>query len=71
MNARTSDRVSSIAARFLNVKAETLMALTAKQSTAETLAADVRSMAASLLRQDENKGIRATGKRIFKAVMGK
>lgn len=71
MNARTSDRVSSIAARFLNVKAETLMALTAKQSTAETLAADVRSMAASLLRQDENKGIRAVGKRIFKAVMGK
>jgi hypothetical protein len=58
MNAQTSDRVASIAARFLTVKAETLMALTAKQSTAEILAADIRSMAASLLRQDEVKGIR-------------
>jgi hypothetical protein len=57
-HARTSDRVSSIAARFLNVKAETLMALTAKSSTAEVLADDIRSMAASCLRQDEVKGVR-------------
>lgn len=71
MNARTSDRVSSIAARFLNVKAETLMALTAKQSTAEILADEIRTVCASALRQDEHKGIRAAGKRIFKAVMGK
>jgi hypothetical protein len=58
MTAKTSDRVSSIAARLVGVKAETLMALTAKQSTAEILANDIRTMAASLLRQDEVKGLR-------------
>jgi hypothetical protein len=58
MSAKTSDRVSSIAARLVGVKAETLMALTAKQSTAEILANDIRTMAASLLRQDEVKGLR-------------
>jgi hypothetical protein len=58
MTAKTSDRVSSIAARLVGVKAETLMALTAKQSTAEILASDIRTMAASLLRQDEVKGLR-------------
>ncbi len=58
MNSRTSDRVSSMAARHVNLKAETLMALAAKPSTAEILASDIRSMAASLLRQDEHKGLR-------------
>lgn len=63
--AQTSDRVSSIAARFLNIKAETLMALTAKQSTAEILADDIRSMAASLLRQDEVRGFRKLIRKVF------
>ena len=62
--ARTSDRVSKIAARFLNVKAETLMALTAKPSTAEVLANDIRSLAASCLRQDETKGLRKLLKKV-------
>lgn len=66
MTAQTSDRVSSIAARHANMKAETLMALAAKSSTAEILAADIRSMAASLLRQDEVKGIR----KLLKIVTG-
>lgn len=65
MNAKTSDRVSSIAARLLNVKAETLMALTAKQSTAETLAHDVRAMAASCLRQDQHKGLRGLIRKVL------
>ena len=63
-NAQTSDRVSSIAARLANVKPETLMALAAKSSTAESLAADIRSLAASALRQDETKGLRGLLKRI-------
>jgi hypothetical protein len=62
--ARTSDRVSSIAARFVNLKAETLMALTAKHTTAEKLAADIRSLAASALAQDEVKGLRGFIRRI-------
>lgn len=58
MNAKTSDRVSSIAARYMNMTGPTLMALTAKSSTAEITADEIRSMAASLMRQDEVKGIR-------------
>lgn len=56
--AKTSDRVSSIAARHANILPETVMALAAKQSTATVLASDIRTMAASLLRQDEHKGLR-------------
>ncbi len=56
--AQTSDRVSSIAARFANIEPETLMALCAKPSTATVLAKDIRSMAASCLAQDEHKGLR-------------
>lgn len=56
--ARTSDRVSSIAARHAKIEPETVMALGARQSTATVLAADIRTMAASLLRQDEHKGLR-------------
>lgn len=66
MMARTSDRVSSIAGRFANIKAETLMALTAKASTAEVLADDIRSMAASLLWQDEYKGLRGFIRKVFR-----
>lgn len=65
--ARTSDRVSSIAARLASVQPETLMALAAKRSTAEALAADIRSMAASLLAQDEHKGLRG----LIRKVTGK
>ncbi len=56
--SQTSDRVSSMAARHVNLTAETIMALAAKQSTAEILAGEIRSMAASLLRQDEHRGLR-------------
>jgi hypothetical protein len=56
--AKTSDRVSSIAARHAKIEPETIMALAAKPSTAAILAGDIRTMAASLLRQDEHKGLR-------------
>ncbi len=55
---QTSDRVSTMAARHTKLTAETLMALAAKPSTAEILASDIRSMAASLLAQDEHRGLR-------------
>lgn len=64
MNAKTSDRVSSIAARLNKVTAATLMALTAKQSTAEILADDIQALAASCLRQDEHKGLRGLIKKV-------
>lgn len=66
-NAQTSDRVSAIAARMSRITAETLMGLCAKPSTAEVLAKDIRTMAASLMRQDETKGLRG----IFKKLLGK
>lgn len=64
MNAHTSDRVASIAARYATMTGPRLMALSAKISTADNAAADIRAMAASLLRQDETKGLRGLLKRI-------
>jgi hypothetical protein len=58
MTAQTSDRVSSIAARYTKITGDTLMGMTAKPSSAAIAANDIRTMAASLLRQDEVKGIR-------------
>ena len=56
--SQTSDKVSSIAARLLKVTPAYLIARTAKDSSAEQLAEDIRAVAASALRQDEVKGIR-------------
>lgn len=56
--AQTSDRVSSIAARYANMTAERVMAAAAKSSTAEIMAGEIRTLAASALRQDETKGLR-------------
>jgi hypothetical protein len=58
MNARTSDHVSSIAARYVNLTPARLLAATAKDSTLEAACEDIKSMAASLMRQDEVKGLR-------------
>lgn len=54
--AQTSDKVSSIAARYTNVTAADIEIMSATQHA--ELAKDIRSMAASLLRQDEVKGLR-------------
>lgn len=56
--AQTSERVSSIASRFINLSPDTLLGLTASERLRETTAAEIRAMAASLLRQDEVRGIR-------------
>lgn len=58
MTARTSDRVSTIAARHAQMNSDRLLSLTATAGGREELASDIRSMAASLLRQDEVKGFR-------------
>jgi hypothetical protein len=55
MPKRTSDKVSSIAAHYVNFGAQDFP--TTGERRAE-LARDIRSMAASLLAQDEVKGIR-------------
>lgn len=62
--AQTSDRVSSIAGRYANITADQLLGRTATSLCRETMAAELRSMAASLLRQDEVKGFRKLIKKI-------
>lgn len=64
--ARTSDRISSLAARYAGITKDDLLALTASDSMREQTAGDIRSMAASLLRQDEVRGVRG----LIKKVMG-
>lgn len=55
--AQTSDRVSSIAGRYGDITATELL-VRCKAGQADDVAADIRSMAASLLRQDEVRGVR-------------
>lgn len=66
MNAQTSDKVSSLAANYAGINANNLLALTSTQALREQTAADIRSMAASLLRQDETRGLR----KLFRKVLG-
>lgn len=66
MTAKTSDRMSRIAARYMDLTPARLIALTAKPSTTEIAVEEIRSMAASLLRQDEVKGVR----RLLRLVTG-
>jgi hypothetical protein len=63
---QTSDRVSSIAARYASMTARRLTDLGSDPTTAANAAADIRSLAASALRQDEHKGLRG----LIKKVMG-
>lgn len=62
--AQTSDRVSRLAARYAGITADNLLSLTATQPLREQTAGDIRSMAASLLRQDEVKGVRKLLRRV-------
>lgn len=62
--AETSDRISSMAARYRRITADGLLSATATDALREQTAADIRSMAASLARQDETKGIRGFIKRV-------
>lgn len=63
--AKTSDRVSAIAARYLDITATELL-VRCRAGQAEELAAEIRSLAASALRQDEVKGLR----KVLKLVTG-
>lgn len=65
--AQTSDRVSAIAASYATMTADRLLSLTASEEARQRTAADIKSMAASLLRQDEHKGLRG----LIRKVMGK
>lgn len=66
--AQTSDRVSAIAARLAKIDETTLLALTATQASREATAADIRSLAASALRQDETRGLRGLIKKVLSRV---
>lgn len=56
--AQTSDRISSLAARYAGMSNTKFRQLAENPEDLNALAYDVRSMAASLLRQDEVKGLR-------------
>lgn len=60
--AKTSDRVSSIAAKYRQITIEELVdKMYGHEGGIDEVVADLRTMSASLHRQDEHKGLRATG----------
>lgn len=61
--AETGEEISGIAARYIHISKAELTGLTEEQTV--PLIADIRSMAASLLRQDETKGVRKLVHRIL------
>lgn len=65
--AETSDRVSSMAARYRTMTARHVVVAASTDAGAAKLAEDIRSMAASLARQDETKGLRGFIKRLVNA----
>lgn len=65
MTSQTSDKVSSLAGKYVGLTADGLLAATASASLREMTAADIRSMAASLLRQDEHKGLRGLIRKVI------
>lgn len=56
--AQTSDRVSSLAARYVGISNTALRDKIEGRDGLNEVAHDIRTMAASLLRQDEVKGLR-------------
>lgn len=56
--AETSDRVSSIAGRMAKLSPATVRITAADPAQLNAFVKDVRTMAASLLRQDETRGLR-------------
>lgn len=65
--AQTSDRVSAIAASYATMTADRLLSLTATEEMRRETASEIRTLAASLLRQDETKGLRS----LFRKVTGR
>lgn len=66
MNAKTSDRVSSIAARYVNLTPARLIGLTATDASAKKAAGEIATIAASALRQDEHRGLRGLIRKVLR-----
>lgn len=62
--AQTSDVISSIAARYARLTDEQLFSITSDAVQRRQTAGEIRSMAASLLRQDQHKGLRGLIRRV-------
>lgn len=65
--AQTGDETSALAARYIGITPDELFAITATGRLRRQTVAELRSMAASLLRQDETRGLR----RFLKRMLGK
>lgn len=63
--AQTSDKISSLAARYVGMSNTRFRQLVENPESLNELAFDVRSMAASLLRQDEVKGLRGLVRKVL------
>lgn len=58
MMAQTSDRISSMAAKYVGMSNDALGRKVSTRDGRNEVGHDIRAMAASLLRQDEVKGLR-------------
>jgi hypothetical protein len=63
--AQTSDRLTDIAHRYWKVTPDTLLALTCNDAARQRMAVDLRAMAASLIRQDETRGLRGLVRKVL------
>lgn len=63
--AQTSDRISSMAGKYVGMSNEQLGRKVETRDGRNEVAHDIRAMAASLLRQDEVKGIRKIINRVL------
>jgi hypothetical protein len=66
MTAQTSDKISSLAARYFGMSNAEFARKVETRDGRNEIAHDVRAMAASLVRQDETKGLR----KFFRKVLG-
>ena len=64
--AQTSDKISSIAARYIGLSNADLGRKVETREGRNEVAHDMRAMAASLLRQDEVKGLRKFISKVFR-----
>lgn len=62
--AKTGDRISSLAGHYVNITGRDISSVV-ERAGADVLAQDIRSMAASLLRQDQHRGLRGLVRKVF------